>query len=109
MISVKVRVDQDNTRREVDNVRRATELGIALAVPAIVALAKANVSGYSSRIAGGLVAQQAGPATWLIIGTHHASHIAESGARHAAAHPFLLPALMASRGAIVAAIQNATP
>jgi len=107
MIRVKVKVTEDNTRQAINRVQQAVDDGIANAVPGIVRLAQSNVAGYSSRIAAGIVGMQMGPGVWFIVGTHHASHIAESGARHAAAYPFLVPALLASKGAVARSIEEA--
>ena len=103
-LNVKVRVVEDNTREVIDDLRDAVEDGLAAAVPGIVALAARNVRGYSTRVADSLTSHRIAPATWLIRAEHHASHIVESGGRHVAAHPFLVPALMQSRTAVARAI-----
>jgi len=107
VIRVKVRVTENNTRLAITRVEQAVDAGIANAVPGIVRLAQSNVAGYSRRIADGIEGMRMGPGVWFIVGTHHASHIAESGARHAAAYPFLVPALLASRNAVARSIEEA--
>jgi hypothetical protein len=106
-LRVRVRVDEDNTRRVMADIDDAVEVGIAAAVPLIVALADRRIRNYSGRIADGLFSTKLGPAIWLIVGGHHASHIAESGSRHAPAHPFLVPALLDSRGTVAKKIHEA--
>lgn len=106
-LKVKVRVTADHTREVLADIDRAVEEGLAAAVPGIVALADRKVRRYSDRIADGLMATRVDPLTWLIISSHHAAHIAESGARHAAAFPTLVPALLQSRGDVVKRIQQA--
>lgn len=106
-LRVHVRVEEDNTRRVVADIDRAVDDGIAAAVPLIVALADRKVRGHSNRIADGLFATRVGPAAWLIVGGHHASHIVESGARHVPAFPFLVPALLGSRGTVAKKIHEA--
>jgi len=106
-LSVRVRVTDDNTDARLADIRRAVEVGIAAAIPGVIAVADRNVRGYSRRVARGLISLQVGPATWKIIGSHPISHIVENGARQVAARPFLVPALMSSRVDVVRRIIDA--
>lgn len=107
-MKVKVRVTQDNTDAVVRDLRASAARGLEAAVPHIVNAADRNVRGYSDRIADSIRATQIGPLAWLIIAGHHASHIAERGAAHSPARPFLLPALMESRQRVARAVEQAS-